>query len=497
MHMRKFVVLLTICFQSFLSRAADYQVASFGIHSDGMALNTTSIQYAIDYINNNGGGRLIFHVGRYLTGTIYLKSNVTLQLEEGAVLLGSLNPFDYKKETWTALVLGIEQHDIAITGKGMIDGQGKHVAENYIPFIEKGFIKDPLKYGRPEVDKRPMNIYMRNCSNVVIRDIMLKNSASWNQTYDQCKNLVIDHIYVDNKNYWNEDGVDIVDCDSVAVTNSYIDAADDGICLKSHDPKRFCNNIFIYNNTIRTSANGIKFGTVSQGGFKNIRIINNKVFDTYRSAIALEAVDGGFIENIEVDSLQVFNTGNAIFLRVGERWGNKTSLMKNISISNVYAEIPATKPDAGYEYEGPVEDLPRNVSPAIIITGLSNKKITGITLNNIQIIHPGGGNPHYANVPLNALDSIPEIPANYPDYSMFKEIPAWAVYIRHASDVKFSNITLKAEKKDYRVPVVLDDVHDSKFTSFTVKQPNLKDVFYVHKSTGIAIDKGVKISGAK
>jgi hypothetical protein len=171
--------------------------------------------------------------------------------------------------------------------------------------------------------------------------------------------------------------------------------------------------------------------------------------------------------------------------------------MKNISISNVYAEIPATKPDAGYEYEGPVEDLPRNVSPAIIITGLPNKKITGVTVNNIQIIHPGGGNLHYANVPLNALDSIPEIPANYPDFSMFKEIPAWAIYIRHAVDVKFSNINLKAEKKDYRVPVVLDDVQNATFTSFSVKQPNVKDVFYVHKSTGITIDKGVKISSAK
>lgn len=497
MRLSKFILVLFICFQSFLSQASDYQVASFGIHSDGLALNTTSIQFAIDYINRKGGGRLIFHVGRYLTGSIYLKSNVTLQLEEGAVLLGSLNPFDYERNTWTALVFAIDQHDIGVTGKGMIDGQGKHVAENYIPFIEKGFIQDPLMYGRIEVDKRPMNIYMRNCKNVVIRNIMLKNSASWNQTYDQCKNVVIDHIYVDNKNYWNEDGLDIVDCDSVVVTNSYIDAADDGICLKSHDPKLFCNNIFIYNNTIRSSANGVKLGTVSRGGFKNISIINNKVYDTYRSAIALEAVDGGFIENIVVDSLQVYNTGNAIFLRVGERYGDKTSLMKNVSISNVHAEIPATKPDAGYEYEGPVEDLPRNVSPAIIITGLPNKKITGVTLNNIQIIHPGGGNLHYANVPLKALDSIPEIPAKYPDFSMFKEIPAWAVYIRHASDIKFSNITLTAVKKDYRVAVVLDDVQNAKFTLMSVKQPNQKDIFYLHKSSGIVIDKGIKTSSAK
>ncbi len=72
--------------------AKDYTASLFGIYSDGVTLSTRSIQYAIDYIHKNGGGRLVFYVRRYLTGSIHLKSNVTLQLEEGAVLLGSLNP---------------------------------------------------------------------------------------------------------------------------------------------------------------------------------------------------------------------------------------------------------------------------------------------------------------------------------------------------------------------------------------------------------------------
>ena len=497
MHVKKYLIIIVLCLQSLLVCAKDYQVAFFGINSDGIALNTNSIQFAVDYINRNGGGRLVFHVGRYLTGTIYLKSNVTLQLEEGAVLLGSLNPFDYERNTWTALVFALDQHNIAITGKGTIDGQGKAVARNFIEVINKGLIKDALRYGRPEAEARPMNIYMRGCNNVVIRDLMLRNSASWNQTYDQCKNLTIDHIAVDNKEFWNEDGIDIVDCDSVSVINSYIDAADDGICLKSHTPKAFCNNIFIRNNVIRTSANAVKFGTASLGGFKNIRIVNNKVFDTYRSAIALEAVDGGFVENIVVDSLQVYNTGNVIFLRVGERWGEKTSRMNNIAISNVYAEVPATKPDAGYQYEGPVEDMPRNISPAIIITGLVNKKISGVSLTNIEIKHPGGGNPHFAKVSLDALDSIPEIPAQYPDFSMFKELPAWAVYIRHAKDIKFSNVSLNADTKDYRLPVVLDDVHGARFTSVKVTQPWQSDFFHAHKSTEVVADKIIKATAKK
>ena len=162
----------------------------------------------------------------------------------------------------------------------------------------------------------------------------------------------------------------LVDCEDAKVTNCYIDAADDGICLKSHDATKACKNILISNNRIRTSATGIKFGTASKGGFSNIRILNNIVFDTYRSAIALEAVDGGYIEDVEIDGLQSINTGNLIFLRTGERIAGKKSRLENIRISNVTADVPWTKPDAGYGYEGPEEDQPRNISPAIIISGM-------------------------------------------------------------------------------------------------------------------------------
>ena len=259
--------------------AKDYNASLFGIKSNGTTLNTSSIQKAIDYINENGGGRLVFYVGRYLTGTIHLKSNVIIQLEEGAIMIGSLNPFDYEHMTnWTALIFAHDQQNISITGKGVIEGQGFLVANNLVDLIHKGVVKDPLKYDRPSEGIRPLNIYFKDCRNVTINGITLKDPASWNQEYDQCKNVIIDGITVDSKSYWNNDGIDIVDCDSVSVTNSYFDAADDGICLKSHSPDFVCQNVYIHNNTVRTSANGIKFGTASLGGFRNIKIIKNLVF---------------------------------------------------------------------------------------------------------------------------------------------------------------------------------------------------------------------------
>lgn len=470
--------------------AKDYNVLDFGAKKDGISLNSAIIQGAIDYIHEQGGGRLVFEEGSYLTGTLFLRSNVTLHLKKGAVLLGSVNPFDYEKNKyigWTAMIFAIKQDHIGITGEGMIDGRGFLTANNMVANIQKGLVTDPLKYDRPNETNRPQNIYFRECTNIRITGITLKNPASWNQTYDQCKNLYVDSITVDSKNYWNNDGIDVVDCDSVVIKNSYFDAADDVICFKSHDPSKICQNVIVDNCTGRSSANGLKFGTVSRGGFRNFKVTNLKIIDTYRSAITFAAVDGGLIENIVVDGVRSINTGNVIYLRIGDRWSNgKQPSMKNVQISNVYAEVPATKPDAGYSYEGPIEDLPRNISPASIV-GLPQYRIQDVTLKNIEIVYPGGGNPHYARRGLSKaeLEGIPEMPAAYPEFSQFKELPAWGFYVRHAAGIRFDNITLRAKEGDYRPAIVLDDVQQATFNKINVEEPGArgKKQVFLHNTT--------------
>jgi len=484
---KKYFLIFGACSQFLQASAKDYPVSLFGINSDGATLNTRSIQFAIDYIHDQGGGRLVFDVGRFLTGSIHLKSDVTLHLLEGAVLLGVLNPLDYDRNGFTALILSDNQQNIAITGKGVIDGQGRQVANNVAALVHKGLIKDLFRNDRPEVEIRPMIIYFRSCRDISIKGVTIRNAAAWVQTYDQCKNLRVDSVTVDSRAFWNNDGIDIVDCDTVTIANSYIDAADDAVCLKSHDPNKVCQNILVRNCTARSSASAVKFGTASLGGFRNVRLINNRVFNTYRSAIALEAVDGGFIENVEVDTLQVLNTGNAIFLRIGERINGKKGRLQDIRIKNVSVEIAASKADSGYEYEGPIEDMPRNISPAIIIAGLPGAFITNISFNNIDVKYPGGGNPMFAKVMLNQLDSVPEKPAAYPEFSMFRELPAWAVYIRHASEIQFNNVRLSCIKKDYRTAIVLDDVHHSEFRSTAVKEPGNKKSLYQYRTSGIVV----------
>ena len=474
--------------------AKDYYVTDFGAKADGTTLNTASIQKAIDFANEQGGGRVVFTPGNFLTGTIYLKSYVTLHIEAGATLLGSINPWDYIKDKyvgWTSMVFAIKQNNVGITGGGTIDGRGIITANNMINYIHRGLFDDPLKLDRPNETNRPVNVYFRECNNVTIQDVLLKDPACWNQIYDQCKNLLIERMTADCTSYWNNDGLDVVDCEEVVIRDCYIDAADDAYCFKSHSKDHACKNVLLENCTGRSSANGIKFGTVSRGEFKNFKIKNITIFDTYRSAITFASVDGSEIENIEVDGIRSIHTGNVIFLRMGKRWdGGKEPYMRNITIKNVYAEVPFDKPDAGYSYEGPIEELPRNISPASIV-GLEDYRIENVTMENIEIVYPGAGNPLYAYRGLTPadLDSIPEMRASYPEFSQFKELPAWAFYIRHADNITFKNVKFVAKKKDYRPAIVTDDVKGLNLIDMKYVEPESekKEQVFTYKTENVVI----------
>ena len=452
-----------------------HQASSFGIKSDGVTLNTRSIQAGIDFISEHGGGVLEFSVGRYLTGSIHLKSNVELRLLEGAVLVGSTNPYDYDMvEGNYGFLLAKGQKNISVKGKGVIDGRGFDCALNFLNQVHLGFLEDTTKNDR--VTKRPKLIYFRECENVTIEGVNLRNAAEWTLVTDQCENLLISGILLDSKNYWNNDGLDIVDCRHVVVKDSFIDASDDAICFKSHSAEHLCEDIEVRNCVARSSASAFKFGTVSRGGFKNIRIINNKVFDTHRSAITIQSVDGGEIENILVDSLEAVNTSNAIYLRTGIRWNNgKMGYLRNITLSNIKVEVPATKADAGYSYEGPIEDLPRNISPSGIV-GIPELPIENITLKNIEIIYPGGGNKLYAyrGTSDEELNSIPEMKDVYPEFSQFKELPSWGLFIRHAKGITLDNVRLVAGAKDYRPAIVADDVDGLVIKNLKTDEPSSK-----------------------
>ncbi len=458
--------------------ATDYFARDFGAKADGVTLNTASLQAAIDFTSANGGGRVILDKGDYVSGTIYLKSNVTLHIEKDARLLASLNPYDFIRDPdakWTSLIFAIKQENIGVTGEGMINGRGFEVATRYVDFVHLGLIDDPLGNDRVREIMRPQNIHFYKCENITIKGITLKDSASWTHQYDKCRNILVDGIKVDAKSYWNNDGIDIVDCSDVIIRNCFFDAADDVYCFKSHSEDGLSENILVENCVGRSSANGIKFGTYTRGKFKHFRFKNMTIYDTYRSAITIATVDGAQIEDVIIDSIRSIHTGNPIFLRTGTRNTNpaQTPYLKDIIIRNMYAEVPLDKPDAGYGYEGPVEDLPRNTCPSII-AGLPDLRIENVRLENVEIVYPGEADPEYAYAGSSKeeLAAIEEQETRYPEYSNWKELPAWGFYIRHADGIVFDNVKITVAGKDYRPAIVTDDVNGLRLKNVEIQDSN-------------------------
>ena len=440
----------------------DWLASDFGAVADGQTLNTRVLQAAIDHVNANGGGRLVLKGGDFVTGSIWLKSGVTLHIEQGARLLGSLNPWDYVKDPdahWTALLFAIEQNNIAVTGEGEINCRGFQVATKGVDYCHLGLIEDRLGLDRLSETLRPENIHFYKCDGVTVKGITLRDPASWNQQYDKCRNIMVDGVKVDAKCYWNNDGIDIVDCCNVIIRNCDFDAADDVYCFKSHNKDGVSENILVENCRGRSSANGIKFGTYTLGKFKHFRFKNIEIYDTYRSAITIASVDGASIEDVEIDGLRSIHTGNPIFIRFGSRRPSDSPCLKDIVIKNMYAEVPFDKPDAGYMYEGPVEDLPRNVCPSGI-QGSPNLRIQNVRLENVEIVYPGKADANYAyrGSSKAELEAIPELEKSYPEFSNWKELPAWGFYIRHADGIVMDNVRISVAGTDYRPAIVADDV---------------------------------------
>jgi polygalacturonase len=478
------------------SLAADagriFNVKQFGARGDGKTFDTPAIQSAIDAASQAGGGAVILPPGIFLSGSLRMKSHVELRVEAGATLLGSASRSDYRNNyRWYALLLADGQEDIAISGSGTIDGQGRQLAQDVIRRVKSGEFDDPMAHNRPSAGERPLLIDFSKCRRVRVSGVTLRDSSCWVQDYLQCDGLVIENIRVISTAYWNNDGIDITDCTHVRVTGCDVNSDDDGICLKSEDRTRGCDDVEISHCRVRSSASAVKFGTDSDGGFRNIHVHDITVYDTFRSAVALEIVDGGVLKNVHVENINATNTGNAIFLRLGRRKAYlPVGQLSDVTIRNVKVEVPAGVPDAGYETAGPDVKAPHNVFPSSI-TGLPGHPVSNVVLENIEIIYAGGGVPERAQVRWDALDQVPEQEARYPEFSMFGELPAWGFYVRHAEGIEFRNCRVTLRQPDYRPAMVFDDVRGLRLNKVNLG-PMSGEPVMVLKDVNEAVFKGVK-----
>jgi len=486
-------------------------ITSYGAIADGQTNNAAFIQKAIDEVSATGGGQVIVPPGNFRTGPVFLKSGVDLHLQLGACLLGTTNRSDYGNEPdRPALVSAKNQFNISISGKGIIDGQGQELMLDIFKKLRSGEIKQDTIWLVKRPGGRAMVLNFNSCTNVSISGVTLKNASDWVQDYRECDGVTIDKITVQSTAYWNNDGLDITDSKNVKITNCFINSSDDGICLKSENPKFLCENVFIDSCTVRSSASGFKLGTASAGGFKNIKVRNLTVFDTYRSAIALESVDGGILEDIDIQNVTAKNTGNAIFIRLGHRnIDGKPGTLKGVYIANVKAETPLYKPDQGYPIEGPPDHLnpgvdkmpkrpshfhiyghpflPYNLIPSSIV-GIPDYPVQDVTLENIEISYGGMASKEIAYIPLKNITSVPENKANYPDFSMFGELPSWGFYVRHAEGIKMKNVKVNYLKDDFRPALIFDDVKGIVLTDIDIATAKEMPVVLFNNTTDIVLE---------
>ena len=479
-----------------------HDVRAFGARGDGKTLDTLAINKAIGAAAAAGGGTVDFPAGTYLSGSIHLKSNITLQLGDGATIVAAETlpdrvtydlpePNEWDKyqdfghSHWqNSLIWGVGLENVGIVGPGLINGNGLTRRSPRARRVNQPGDR-PVTLGgqagaRPQAplgeddDPSVMNglgnkaISLKLCRNVLLRDFSILNGGHFALLATGVDNLTIDNVKIDT----NRDGLDIDSCRNVRISNCSVNSPnDDAIVLKSSyalGTARATENVTITNCLVsgydigslldatykrnvtaapdRDGPTGrIKLGTESNGGFKNITI-SNIVFDHCRG-LALETVDGGLLEDVTITNISMRDVVNSpIFLRLGRRMRGPVNTpvgqLRRVNISNVVAY----NADARY---------------ASIIAGIPDRRIEDIALNNIRIFYRGGGRKELADV----LPSERE--TNYPEPSMFGEMPAYGFFIRHAKGIVLNDVHISYLSEEMRPPFVLDQVEIADFSRVT------------------------------
>lgn len=477
--MKKLLVLAIVWVSAGAAFAEVFDVRQFGAAGDGKTKDTPAIQRAIDAASDAGGGTVYLPPGTYLSGTLFLKDNVSIHIEAGATLLGSTDGQDFpcidpafrsyvENYACQALIYGEKLHDIAVLGRGVIDGQGD----------AKGYWADQNDW---KLRKRPFLVRFAECKNVRVEGVAFRRSPMWVQHYLACENVVIDGIDVFSHVQTNNDMINIDCCKNVHIANCTGDTDDDAIVLKATGGK-VCENVVVTNCVLRTHSNAIKCGTESNGGFRNIAVSNCAIFPSRVEkdfwgpkdgwgGIALEMVDGGTLEGITVSNIAIEATMSPIFMRLGNRARPYVKdqpkpgmgSFRNVIISNVVAT--------------------RASKVGCSITGIPGHPIENLTLSNIKITYEGGGTAE------DAARVVPEVPEAYPNPDMFGTLPAYGFFIRHVDGLILDNVDLRFAKPDARPAMICEGVKNLNINNFAGR-PSDKAPVMVFQDVQTALLRG-------
>jgi polygalacturonase len=323
-----------------------FDPSRYGAKGDGVTLDTTAIQAAIDAAAREGG-TVAFKPGTYLSGSIFVKSGVTLQVDKGVTILGSQRIADYTvlptriagiEMRWPAALINVyEQKDAAITGEGTIDGDGKVFWDSYWT-LRKTYEPRGLRWASDYDAQRPRLIQVFNSSRVKVGGgLLLRRSGFWTLHICYSTEVTVDGVVIRNNEGGHgpsTDGIDIDSSKNILVQNVDISVNDDALCLKAgrdSDGQRVARpteNVVIRNAIIREGAAGVTFGSETAGGFRNVEAYNITVLDKVPVGILFKSAHtrGGFGDNLRIHDITM--KGTPVAVRITMNWNPSYSYAK-------------------------------------------------------------------------------------------------------------------------------------------------------------------------
>ncbi len=416
-----------------------YKPTEYGASADGKTICTKEIQKAVDDAAKTGEC-VILDKGIYLTGSVFIKSNVEFRIEEGAELRGIMDEESYPdvwsrvagvEMKWPAGLLNvINEKNVKITGKGLINGQGEYWWNKYWGKDKKGGMRKNYesKDLRWLVDydcKRPRNIIIWDSSYVLLENLTIIKSPFWNVHVCYSENINIKGLIIKENEGPSTDGIDIDSSRNILVEKCYIECNDDNICIKSGRDadglrvNRPCENVTI-KDCETGLGEGITIGSETSGGVKNIEIWNIRANKT-TNGIRLKSAKtrGGVIKDIKIHNINMIDVPNPFIFNL------------NWNPSYSYCEIPK-------DYKAPIPEYWKVLSTPVS-SELGIPEFRDIQISNVNVSN---------SVVAFKVDSFKEKPIKNLEFKNVKIKSIRAGYIKNAKNWKMTDVSLSIEDKE-------------------------------------------------
>lgn len=413
------LALLSACLTALAAPQAGFCVNDFGARADGAVTNTAAIQRAIDAAAAVGGGVVTFRNGIYLSGAIFLKSNVRLELQKGVALRAIQDDALYPElptrvagieMPWPAALVNLyQQTNVAIYGGGIIDGNGaywwrKFWGTNGAGGMLKDYRERRLRWAADYDCKRVRALAVYDSKDVAIRDVSINRSGFWSVALIYSGHVTVDGVDIEANLGGlgpSSDGIDIDSSHDILIQNCTVDCNDDNICLKSGRDadglrvNRPTENVIIRNCTTRAGGGMIAIGSETSGGIRNVEVSDIRAYGTSNGIRFKSAPSrGGIVENIFIHDIRMTGVENPLSFELN--WNPAYSSAK-LPPGTDTNHVPAHWLVLTQKVEPPERGLPefRNIvisnltataaAQAIYANGYLGKPIHDVRLENLKI----------------------------------------------------------------------------------------------------------------